>query len=38
MATNLKGYLSYDNYCVFPHVAVDLRHLRQVMQRDSDCR
>ena len=23
--------------CVFPHVTVDLRHLWQEMQRDSDC-
>jgi len=29
--------LSYDSLCVFPHVTVDLRHLWQVMQQDSDC-
>jgi len=36
MATNLKFASSYDSNRVFPHVTVDLRHLWQVMQRNSD--
>jgi len=34
MATNLQRFTSK---CVFPHVTVDLRQLRQVIQWDSDC-
>jgi len=38
MATNLQRFTSrYDSWCVFSYVAVDLRDLWQVMQRDSEC-
>jgi len=38
MATNLQRFTSsYDRYCIFPDVVVDLKHLWQVIQRDSEC-
>jgi len=38
MATNIQGFnWSYDRWCIFSHVTVDLLHLWQAIQRNSDC-
>ena len=31
-----KLAVSYDSYCVLPHVTAELRHICQVLQRHSD--